>query len=95
MISFAFFLSFSFCEGKLTGAITAPVTGSWGEPAWTARVPKPRWSLAKRGSSSMGAVGMVILSIGFLVKFNYELKNRQVRQRLQNTVRRMSGRWFM
>jgi hypothetical protein len=22
--------------------MTAPVTGSWGEPAWTASVPKPR-----------------------------------------------------
>lgn len=23
-----------------TGAITAPVVGSWGDPAWTAKVPK-------------------------------------------------------
>lgn len=64
MISFAFFFLVRGGEGKLTGEITAPVTGSWGEPACTARVPNPRWSLAKRGSSSMGAVGMVILRIG-------------------------------
>lgn len=29
-------------ECELTGAMTAPVVGSWGAPAWTAKVPKRR-----------------------------------------------------
>lgn len=73
-------ISFAFCggvfvgrAGRLTGEITAPVIGSWGEPAWTARVPNPRWSLAKRGSSSMGTVGIVILAM-YRIAFLLELR---------------------
>lgn len=47
-----------------TASMTAPVAGSWGEPAWTARVPKPRKSLSKRGTTSEGGVmGRTVIAI--------------------------------
>ena len=36
-----------------TDGITAPVMGSWGLPAWTARVPKP-WT----GDGALGGVSI-------------------------------------
>lgn len=36
-------------------SMTAPVEGSWGEPAWTARVPKLATGEGARGGVSTGA----------------------------------------
>lgn len=41
--------------------MTAPVTGSWGEPAWTARVPNLWTGDGARGGVSMGAWPLMIL----------------------------------
>lgn len=38
---------------SLTDSITAPVTGSWGLPAWTANVPNP-WT----GEGALGGVSI-------------------------------------
>ena len=37
------------------GSMTAPVEGSWGEPAWTARVPKPWTGVGGRGGVVTGS----------------------------------------
>jgi len=44
----------------LTASITAPVTGSCGLPAWTARVPNLCTGLGARGGVSMGCSGSVM-----------------------------------
>ena len=41
-------------SGVLTDSMTAPVTGSWGLPAWTARVPNLCTGDAALGGVSIG-----------------------------------------
>jgi hypothetical protein len=54
-------------SGKRTASMTAPVTGSWGLPAWTARVPKPCTGEGARGGVSMGCSEMVMVGLGRLL----------------------------